>query len=294
MRIFVTGASGFVGSAVVDELIANGHQVTGLARSDDSAAKVEQAGATVLRGELTDLDSLRRGVESADAVIHTAFVHDFSKFEESCAIDAAAINAMAEVLRGSEKPMLVTGGTALEKSGRLGLESDKPIAGFPRQSDKLALELAAEGLRVSSLRLPQVHGDGMRFGFINMFIDVARQSGKSAYIGDGGNCWCSVHRADAARVYRLAIERGAEGGPFHAVAEEAIPTKTLAELFGRKLGVPVVSISAEEAQAHFGWLATFIQLDMATSSAHTRALLGWEPREEGVMADLETAKIWTA
>lgn len=288
MHVFVTGASGFVGSAVVDELIAAGHRVTGLARSDEAAAAVAAKGAEVLRGSLTDLDSLKDGTEAADAVIHLGFIHDFTRFAENCEIDRVAILAMGAALKGTDKPMLVTGGTGLAKSGPLGVESDAPMPGFPRKSDEMAAQLAGEGVRAATVRLPQVHGDGYHYGFISMVIEAAKAQGRSAYVGDGANNWCAAHRLDVARVYRLAIERGAQGGPFHAVADEAVPTRTIAEVIGHKLGLPAVSISAEEAQAHFGWLAAFAAWDMATSSAHTRALLGWEPTQIGLVEALET------
>ena len=287
MRVFVTGATGFVGSAVVQELLSAGHQVLGLSRSEAGAAGLRAAGAEVLQGSLQDLDSLRRGAEQAEAVAHLAFNHDFSRFAENCEDDARAIKAMGAVLEGSAKPMLVTSGLALQRSGDLATEQDLPAPHFPRQSEEAAAEMAARGVRISAVRLsPTTHGRGDH-GFTPTLIRIAREKGAAAYIGEGRNRWAAVHRTDAARLYRLALEQGVDGGPFHAVAEEGIPFKDIAAAIGRGLGVPVVSVSAEEAEAHFGWFARFAGFDVPASAARTRARLGWAPKGLGLLEDME-------
>jgi nucleoside-diphosphate-sugar epimerase len=288
MRIFVTGATGFVGSAVVPELLAHGHQVVGLARSDAGAAALEAVGAEVVRGVLEDSDVLTQTAAAADGVIHTAFNHDFSRFAENCALDRQAILALGEGLIGSDKPLLVTSGTARLAPGRLALETDIPaegVDGYPRLSESAAAELVAKGVRASTVRLaPSTHGPGDH-GFVPMLIDIARRTGVSAYLGDGENRWSGVHRLDAAKVYRLAIERGVGGERYHAVAEEGVPFKEIAAAIGRGLGLPVESRTAE----HFGWFAMFAGMDAATSSVWTRETLGWASTEAGLLADIESA-----
>lgn len=288
MRVFVTGASGFVGSAVVGELVAHGHQVRGLVRSEDGAKALAAAGAEAVRGVLEDRDGLARAAASADAVIHTAFNHDFSRFAENCDLDRRAIEALGAGLEGSGKPLLVTSGTARLAPGRLALETDLPregVDGYPRVSEAAAAALLAKGVHASVVRLaPSTHGAGDH-GFVPLLIDIARRAGVSAYPGEGRNRWSGVHRHDAAKVYRLAIERGIGGERYHAVAEEGVPFREIAAAIGRGLGLPVESRPPE----HFGWFAMFAGMDAATSSDWTRQTLGWSPTGPGLIADIETA-----
>jgi len=288
MRVFVTGATGFVGSAVVQELVGHGHQVTGLVRSEDGVRALEALGAQAVRGALEDQSGLARAAAAADAVIHTAFNHDFSRFAENCELDRRAIEAMGAGLEGSGKPLLVTSGTARLAPGRLALETDLPkegADGYPRVSEATAAKLVAKGVNASVVRLaPSTHGAGDH-GFVPMLIDIARRTGVSAYLGDGQNRWSGVHRHDAAKVYRLAIERGVGGERYHAVAEEGLPFIEIAAAIGRGLGLPVESRPPE----HFGWFAMFAGMDAATSSAWTRETLGWRPTGPGLIADIGTA-----
>jgi nucleoside-diphosphate-sugar epimerase len=292
MRIFLTGATGFLGSAIVPELVDAGHQVIGLARSDAGAAALTAEGVTVHRGDIRDLESLRRGAALSDAVIHTAFIHDFSKFKENCQIDRRAIEALGSSLEGSERPLIVTSGTGMvAAAGRVGTEVDEAVPSSigVRASEEAAASVGARGVRCTVVRLPQVH-DRVKHGLVSYLIAVAREKRVSAYVGDGHNRWPAVHRLDAARVYKLALEKGSPGARYHAVDEEGVPAREIAEAIGHGLNVPVVSMSAEQANAHFGWLAMFIGRDMPASSALTRQQLGWQPTHTGMLDDLNHAR----
>jgi nucleoside-diphosphate-sugar epimerase len=291
MKIFVTGATGFVGSAIVRELIGAGHKVIGLARSDAGAKSLTVAGAQVHRGDLKDLESLRSGAAMSDGVIHTGFIHDFSKFAENCEIDKRAIGVLGSALEGSERPLLVTSGLATVAEGRIPTEEDAPLPvspAYPRASEATANTLLKRGVRVSVMRLPQVH-DTVKQGLVSYLTAVARQKGVSAYVGDGLNRWAAVHVLDTARLYRLALEKQEAGARYHAVAEEGVPVRGIAEALGRGLKVPVVSKSAEEAAAHFGFLGMFVSRDLIGSSVQTQRRLGWRPTGRGLLADLDGA-----
>jgi nucleoside-diphosphate-sugar epimerase len=287
MRVLLTGASGFIGSAIVPELLGAGHQVVGLARSDASAAAVAAAGAEVHRGALDDLDSLRAGAAAADGVIHTAFIHDFSDMPASARTDLRAIETLGAALEGSDRPLVITSGVAVLPVGGAGTERDEPdrgSAGAHRiASEDAALALAARGVRSSVVRpAPSVHGEGDH-GFVAALIGIARETGVSGYVGDGANRWPAVHRLDTARLYRLAVESAPAGSVLHAVAEEGVPTREIAEVIGRHLDLPMAAVAPE----HFGWLGGFFAADLRASSALTRELLGWEPAHLGLIEDLE-------
>jgi nucleoside-diphosphate-sugar epimerase len=286
MRVFVTGAAGFIGSATTRELIANGHQVLGLARSDANAAALEKAGATVHRGSLTDLDSLKKGAAETDGTIHLAFIHDFSKFAENGQIDKQAIEAIGGVLAGSNKPLIVTSGTLLVAPGRIATEEDAAKPGLPRVSEEAGLAFAARGVRAIAIRLPQVHGADGKCGLVGWLVEIAKEKGVSAYIGDGRQRWSGAHRLDVARLYRLALEKGLAGKSYHAVADEGVPMRDIAEIVGRQLNLPVKSIAPDKAQEHFGMMAMFAGLDGPASGALTQQWLGWKPVEIGMIADI--------
>jgi nucleoside-diphosphate-sugar epimerase len=295
MRVFVTGATGFIGSAIVQELIGAGHRVLGLARSDAGAKFLVAAGAEVHRGDLEELESLRSGAAVSDGVIHTAFIHDFSKFVENCEIDRRAIEALGSALAGSDRPLIVTSGTgAAHTPGRLTTEDDAPNSPIPRvASEQAAASVQAQGARVSVMRLPQVH-DPVKQGLISYLIALARQKGVSAYVGDGLNRWPAVHRLDAARLYRLALEKGSAGARYNAVAEEGVPLREIAEAIGRGPKLPVVAKSPEQAAEHFGWLGAFVGFDIPASSKLTQERLEWRPTQPGLMADLGHARDFEA
>ena len=286
MRVFITGAAGFIGTATTKELIANGHQVLGLARSDANAKAIKALGAEVHWGSLDDLDSLRNGTKETDGTIHLAFIHDFSKFAENGQIDKTAIEAMGEALAGTGKPFVVTSGTLLVAPGRLATEEDAATPGLPRVSESAGLAFASRGVRAMAVRLPQVHGGDGKCGLVNYLLNIAREKGVSAYVDDGSNRWPGAHRLDVAHLYRLALERGTAGRSYHAVAEEGVRARDIAEIVGRQLRLPVAAIAAEKASEHFGTMAMFVARDGAASSALTQRWLGWKPTQIGLIADI--------
>lgn len=287
MKVFVTGASGFIGSAIVQELLAAGHEVIGLARSDESAKKISAAGGRVLNGSLDDLDSLKQGASAADGIIHTAFIHDFSQYTKAAETDKAAIEAMGEVLKGTSKPIVITGGIiGLPKTGGFITEADAAPA-FPRASEAAAMALAAANVNASIIRLPpSVHDKGDK-GFIPFIISQARTKGVSAYVGDGNNRWPAVHRLDAAHLFRLALEKGAKGSRYNAVGDEGIPIRVIADVIGRHLNLPVTSVSPDKAVEHFDWMGRFITFDAPATSYTTREQLRWEPTQAGLLEDMQ-------
>jgi nucleoside-diphosphate-sugar epimerase len=290
MRVFVTGATGFIGTAIVQELISAGHQVLGLARSDASAQKLTDAGAEVHRGDLEDLDSLRSGAGQADGVIHAGFIHDFTRFKEVCEVDKIAIETIGKVLAGSNRPFIVTSGTALVNPGKLATEDIIPPLNpaWPRASEQTADAVAALGVRAAALRLsPSVHGDDDKHGFIPILVNIAREKGFSAYIGEGLNRWNAVHRLDAAHLFRLALENTKPQARYHASAEEAITVKAVAEAIGKQLNIPVKSIAPEAAAEHFGWFAQMAAIDCPASSEWTQEHLNWQPTHANLLTDIE-------
>jgi nucleoside-diphosphate-sugar epimerase len=285
MRVFVTGATGFIGMAVTKELIAAGHQVLGLYRDEAKASALSAAGAEPYAGTLENLDSLRNGAAQSEAVIHLAFNHDFSKFAENSELDRRAIAALGSALKGSNKPLLVTGGVGLLAPGRVATEDDPPPSNFARASEAAAAALASEGVNASVVRLPQVH-DPLRQGLITYAVQMCREKGVCFYVGDGQNAWSAAHVLDVARLYRLAIEKAETGARYHAVAEEGVAMRAIAETISKRLNLPVKSITPDEAPAHFGWLAMFAGLDMCASSAKTQEALGWTPTGPSLLEDL--------
>ena len=290
MKVFVTGASGFIGSAIVEELLNAGHKVLGLARSEAAAATLAKAGADAHRGSLEDLESLRSGAAVSDGVIHTAFIHNFNNYGPSVEADRRAIETLGAVLVGSDRPLIVTSGTiVLQRHGPLATEEDAPVPSFPRKSEEAALALASRGIRASVVRLPpSVHGEGDH-GFVPRLIAIAREKGVSAYPGDGLNRWPAVHRLDAAHLYRLALEKGSAGARYHGVADEGIPVRDIAGIIGRRLNLPVVSKSQDETADHFGWIALFFGIDCPASNAQTQERLGWRPVHSALIPDLDQA-----
>ena len=292
MRVFVTGATGFIGSAIVKELVGAGHEVLGMTRSDAGAKSLEAAGAEAHRGDLENLDSLRSGAAAVDAVIHTAFQRfqhfrdDWSRFSENCELDKRAIETIGAVLQGTSHPFIVSSGVGVAQ-GRAATEDDPPLSSpsLPRVSEVTAVALMERGVHAIVMRLPQVH-DTVKQGLVTPLIAVARAKGVSAYVGEGQNRWPAAHVSDVARLYRLALEKGTAGARYHAVAEEGVPLKDIATAIGRGLNVPVISISQEQAQEHFGFLGFFAGRDPLTSSAQTRAELGWNPSGPSLLTDL--------
>jgi len=292
MRVFVTGATGFIGMALVRELIGAGHRVLGLARGDAGAKSLISAGAQVQRGDLEDLESLRSGAANSDAVVHLAFIHNFSKFKENSEIDKRAIETLGDVLAGTDRPLIVTSGLALLATGRVATEDDPPVPisdAYPRASEHTAASLEKRGVRSMVVRLPQVH-DTTKQGLITSAIQIAREKGEAAYIGNGQNRWAAVHLLDAARLYRLALEKGQAGARYHAVAEEGVSAREIAEAIGRGLRVPVISVTPEKAAKRLGWLATFAGLNLMGSSAQTRKELAWNPTGPTLLTDLENMR----
>ncbi|WP_275559447.1 SDR family oxidoreductase [Streptomyces sp. 5-6(2022)] len=297
MRVFVTGATGFIGAAVVRELLDAGHQVLGLARSDASAAALTATGAEVHRGTLEDLDGLRAGAASADGVIHTAFIHDFTDFHTSVAVDLRAVETIAQALAGTDHPLVISSGTP-GVAGGMATEDTIPAPGTPAAArggaEEAVLAFADRGVRGSVVRLPRsVHGEGDRHGFVPRLIDIARERGVSAYPGDGANAWPAVHRLDAAPLYRLALEQAPAGSLLHAVGDEGIPVRQIAERIGGHLNLPVASIPVEHAAEHFGWLGPIFAMDAPASSALTQKLMDWHPARPGLLADLDAGHYFT-
>ena len=288
MRVFITGASGFIGSAIVKDVLAAGHHVVGLARSDTSAKLLESLGAEVLRGSLDDLDSLKHGAANSDGVIHCAFVHDFSDYASSIKKDQLAIQTLGAALEGTNRPLIVSSGILGLSNNRFATEQDQASLEMPRAAaEEITISFSSKDVRSSVIRLPPSVHDKGDHAFIPMIISIAREKGVSAYIGEGLNRWPSVHRVDVAQLYRLALEKGTAGARYHGVADEGIPFRNIAEAIGKRLNVPVVSKPVEEAIDHFGWLGHFIRFDSPASSKHTQQELGWRPTQNSLLADIE-------
>ncbi|MGE8427489.1 MAG: SDR family oxidoreductase [Sphingobacterium sp.] len=291
MKVFVTGATGFVGTAVVQELLGAGHEVLGLARSEESAKKLLEAGAEAHYGDLTDFDSLKSGAKAADAVIHLGFVHDFGRFQEMCELDKEVIGSIGDALVGTDKPFLITSGTALFSKDGITTEQDRTVNHpHPRMAtENAADDQVAKGVRVAVIRLsPSVHDEGDKIGFVPLFIKIARGKGVSAVIGGGDNRWPAVHRLDAARLYRLALEQPFEKGTrYHAVSEEGIELKAVAAEIAERLAIPLISLNSQEAELHFSWFTHFAALDNPSSSEWTRNTLGWKPVHPSLLEDLK-------
>lgn len=293
MKVFVTGATGFIGSAIVQELLTAGHEVTGLVRSEESARKLEATGAKALKGNLEDLDSLKQGATEADGVIHTAFIHDFSNYLAAAETDKRAIEAIGSVLMGSDSPLIVTAGIlGLRTDGNLTTEQD-PAPGFPRASEAAAMALAEEGVHASVIRLPPSVHDAGDQGFIPFIINKAREKEVSAYVAEGQNRWPAVHRLDAALLFRLALEKAGRGKRYNAIGDQGIPLREIAEVIGSRLNLPVASIPADEAEAHFEWMSRFITFDNPASAKLTQQELGWKPTQPGLLEDLQWGDYFT-
>ncbi len=289
MRVFLTGATGFIGTAVARELIGAGHQVLGVARTDEAAQTLKSWGVEPHRGDLTDHDSFISGAKACDAVIHCAFIHDFSRFAENIEIEQKTVAAMLDALEGSAKPFIATSGMALLAPGHAATEDDQAMPQGRGATEAMVREAAGHGIRTAVIRLPPItHEDGDG-GFLPTLVNLARQKGVAAYIGDGANRWPAGHRRDAAHLYRLALEKGAPGAAYHAVGDEGLPAREIAAAIGKRLGLPTASLGAEEAANHFGWLGMLVGVDMPASSQLTQQRLGWRPTHPGLIADIETA-----
>jgi nucleoside-diphosphate-sugar epimerase len=289
MRVFLTGATGFVGTSVAGELIGAGHQVLGVARTDEGAAALASRGVEPHRGDLTDAGSFIAGALACDATVHCAFIHDFSRFAENIEIEQQTVAAMLDALEGSGKPFIATSGMALLAPGRVGAEDDKAPPQGRGATENMVREAADRGIRSAVIRLPPITHEAGDGGFLPPLVGIAQEKGVSAYVGDGANRWPAGHRADAARLYRLALEKGEPGAAYHAVGDEGVPTREIATAIGRRLGLPVVSLAADQAGAHFGFLGIFASLDVPGSSQLTQARLGWRPTHEGLIDDIDNA-----
>jgi nucleoside-diphosphate-sugar epimerase len=291
VRVFLTGATGFIGTAVARNLLASGHSVLGVARTDEGARALTDLAVEPHRGDLTDHASFIAGAQACDAVIHCAFIHDFSRFIENIEIEQQTVIAMLDALAGSGKPFIATSGVAMLAPGRVATEEDRPQPWGRGATETLVLDAASRGLRTSIIRLPPITHDSGSGGFLPALVQIAREKGVAAYVGDGENRWPAVHRLDAADLYRLALEKGVPGSPFMAVADAGLPMRAIAEAIGRRLGLPTASVSPDDAPAHFGWLGMFVGVDMPASSQITRDRLNWQPTKPGLIEDIDTATL---